>query len=289
MDNKKRAGRATSSQMSRVCCGDQKTIFKYYKTMLSFTEGKRSLKNFTTEKEAEDYKLEKKEGVVVKVVPDPPKKFYTYVEEVAVERYLGRTSSTEVKTRPMLWGSLMEVVLFNELGLGWTMEHKNTVTHYKYGNIWSGTPDLVAKLICAEAKCYEPKKFGSFVYALLKQDIQYLKDNFADEYWQVISNTVLTKKEKSMLITFMPKRTQLESIIKTIDETDFLEDNGLKPTDYYFMAKENIESLAYLPDDSKCDSINAFEFTPPKEDIKFMEDRIILFEKEVKKYEEVFK
>lgn len=288
MDNTKRNGKATSSQMSRVCCGDQKPVFKYFKTMKDFSEGKRSLKNFNTEKEGQEYKESKKEGVIVRVTPKPPQKFYTYVEEVAGERYLGRSSSTEVKTRPMLWGSLMEVELFSQLDMGWTMEHKNTIVHPKYGHIWSGTPDLVAKLICAEVKCYEPKKYASFVYALLKGDIQYLKDNFADEYWQVLSNTVLTGKQYSMLMAFMPKKKELEEIIKKIDETDFLENNGLKPTDYYFMSKENIESLPYLPNDSKCSSLNTFKFEPPKEDVRFMEERILLFEQELKKYEEVY-
>lgn len=239
MDNKKRTGRATSSQMSRVCA-----ILKSGKSSSAF---------------------------------------YTYAKEIAAEVFIGRTSKTEVKTQPMKWGSLMEVILFQKLGMGWTMEHKNTVLHHKYGHIWSGTPDLVAKEICAEAKCYEPKKFGQLAMCLRKNDVSLLKEEFKEEYWQVVSNAVLTKKPKAMIMAFMPKKTELEEIIKKIEETDFLEENGLNVADYYFMSKANIESLPYLPDDSPIDSINTMEFEVPEEDVIFMTKKVLELEKEVER------
>jgi hypothetical protein len=281
MDNTKRNGRATSCQMHRVCSGEDKVVYKYYNKVQDFVLGKRCARKFDDLKSLKSHQEQKGEGYVVKEDSKPSQAFYTYAEEIASESYIGRTSKTEVKTRPMLWGSLMEVVLFNKLGMGWTMEHKNTILHKKYGHIWSGTPDLVAEEICAEAKCYEPKKFGLLSLCLSKKKIELVKSKFKEEYWQVVSNAVLTGKKKAMIIAFMPKRKELEEIIKKIEDTDFLEDNGLKPTDYYFMSKENIESLPYLPDDSPIDSINSFVFDVPEEDIVFMTKRIIEFEKQV--------
>lgn len=240
MDNSKRAGFATSSQIHRVCAGA--------------TVGK------------------------------PSKAFFTYAEEVAGERFLGRTCSTEVKTNPMKWGSLMEIVLFNKLGIGWTMEHKNTIIHPCFSTIWSGTPDLVADKICAEAKCYEPKKFASMAMCMLKGDIELLKKDYPAEYWQVVSNAILTKKDRAMLICFMPKKAELLEMFTTVEETDFLIDNDLNPKDYYFFQTDNIESFPYLPDDSKIDSIQSFEFDVPTEDVIFLLTRIEEFEKEVLKY-----
>lgn len=244
MEQEKRQGRATSSQMHKVCAGDK--------------------------------------------VDSPNKPFYTYAEEVAAERLIQRPLQTEVKTQSMKWGSLMEVVLFNKLDMGWTMEHKNTVIHRKYGDIWSGTPDLLATEICGEVKCYEPKKFVSFSLCLNKEDIFLVKKNFKEEYWQVISNSDLTKKKKAMLITFMPERSELEDIIDKIEVTDFLEDNNLRLSDYYFMSMENIEGLPYLPEGSKLDSINQFTFDVPVDDVIFMTKRIIMFEKEVNRILEEF-
>lgn len=237
MDNSKRKGRVTSSQMHRICA--------------SLKSGK------------------------------PSSSFYTYAEEVAAEIYIGRSSKTEVKTRPMLWGSLMEIVLFNELGMGWTMSHKNTILHRDYPSIWSGTPDFIATDKVAEAKCFEPKNFGLLSMCLDKNNVTLFKENFKEIYWQVVSNAVLSNKKKAVVITYMPKKSELLEIIEKVEDTDFLEDNNLKPTDYYFISKENIESLPYLPDDSNASSINSFEFEVPEEDIKFMTDRVLLFRDEV--------
>lgn len=239
MDNNKRKGRITSSQMHRVCA---------------------SLKS-----------------------GNPSSAFFTYAEEVASERYIGRSSKTEVKTRPMLWGSLMEIVLFNELGMGWTMSHKNTILHNKYPDIWSGTPDFIASEKVAEAKCFEPKNFGLLSMCLDKKDVNIFKENFKEIYWQVVSNSVLSNKKKAVVIAYMPRKSELLEIIEKVEDTDFLEDNNLRPADYYFINKENIESLPYLPNDSKASSINSFEFEVPEEDIKFMEKRVLLFEQEVNK------
>lgn len=277
MDNSKREGRATSSQFYRVCAGGYK--YKYF----TKPTNTRATKVFDSIEEAEAFKKEKGIGVIKKE-DEIGSAFYTYAEEVACEKFIERTSKTEVKKQAMKWGSLMEVVLFNKLGMGWTMCHKDTLLHPKYGHIWSGTPDLIAKLICAEVKCYEPKKFGLLAMCMAKKDVKLLKKKFPEVYWQVVSNCDITKKKKAQIIAYMPKKSELEDIIDKIDQTDFLEDNGLKLTDYYFMNKENIESLPYLNDDCKIDSIQSFQFDVPEEDIDFMTDRVLEFEKEVDKF-----
>lgn len=277
MDNKKREGRATSSQGSRVCSGG--FSYKYY----SNPNNKKATNVFETFEEAKNKKKLEGKGIVKKV-DEIGAAFYTYAEEVASEIFIERSSKTEVKTQSMKWGSLMEVVLFNKLGMGWTMCHKQTILHPKYGHIWSGTPDLIADLICAEVKCFEPKNFGLLSMCLAKKDVELLKKKFPKEYWQVISNCIITEKKKAMIIAYMPKLSELEDIIDKISNTDFLEDNGLKVTDYYFMDKENIESLPYLNDDAKIDSIQSFQFDVPEEDVEFMTKRIIEFDKQVQEY-----
>lgn len=241
MDNSKRTGFATSSQMHRVCA---------------------SLKN-----------------------GNPSQAFFGYAEEVAGERFSERPSSTEVKTQPIKWGSLMEIVLFNKLGIGWTMEHKNTIIHEEFAEIWSGTPDLIADKICAEVKCYGPKKWASMAMCMDKGDINLIKEKYTEEYWQVVSNAILSKKDKAMLICFMPKKAELLQVFKDVEETDFLIDNNLDPKDYYFLNEDNIESFPYLNDDAKVDSIQSIEFDVPMQDKIFLLGRIEAFENEVLKYE----
>lgn len=211
----------------------------------------------------------------------PSQAFFTYCEEVATERSMGRVINTEVKARPMLWGSLMEVVLFNMLGIGYQMNHKQTVLHKKYGSFWSGTPDLKAVEVTGEIKCYEPKKFGALSRCLKKENVELLKENFRDEYWQTVSNGILSGTKEVELIAFMPTRSHLLEIIEKVEETDFLVENGLELRDYYWLTVENIDSLPYLPDDSPMDTINQFRFKVPMEDQIALTKRMIMANNEV--------
>jgi len=208
---------------------------------------------------------------------NPTKAFFSYIEEVKMQRLLGRSTKTEVKTQSIKWGSLMEVVLFNLLGLQYLMHHKSTKLHHKYGEFWSGTPDLEASQIkTGEIKCFEPLHFAKLSITLLTKDTEIIKKNEPEAYWQSISNSLICGYDKTEIIAYMPYKTELEEIIKNVEETNFLERNMLDPGDYYFLYRDNIESLPYLPDDSKMSNINSFEFEIPKEDREFITNRILL-------------
>lgn len=209
--------------------------------------------------------------------------FMTYVKEVVAEKSMGRVIGTEVKTKSMKWGSLMEVVLFNLLGIEYEMVHKKTIKHHKYSDIWSGTPDLITPIKIGEIKCFQPKNFALLVLCILKKDIELFKTEFPKEYWQCVSNAILCKVKRVEIIAYMPYRKELEEIIQQIDETSFLERNHLDVADYYFIKNDDIESHAYLPDDSKMQSINLFEFEVPVEDFMLLTQRVIEAEKEVHK------
>ena len=198
---------------------------------------------------------------------------HTYIEEVCLEREIGRVLQTEVKTRPIKWGSLMEVVLFNLLGMGYQMCHKQTKKHPKHGKFWSGTPDLIVPNVkIGEIKCYEPKKFTKLSKCLLKKDIQLFRENFKDEYWQCVSNASICGVTKAEMIAYMPYKKELEILIEQIEETNFLERNGLDPADYYFMTRSDIETLPYLPNESKFSNINTFEFEIPEDIDDFIDE-----------------
>ena len=205
----------------------------------------------------------------------PAASVQTYIDEVKISRQLGRSVKTQVKTQPMKWGNLMECVLFDLLGLTYKMNHKIPVLHPELGDYWSGTPDMVStKPKVAENKCYEPLHFGKFSNALLTKDPEYIKENEPDAYWQVISNGMILGIDTVELIAFMPYKSELIEIIKMVEETNFLEINGLELGDYYFLNEANIESLPYLPDDSKFSNVNSFEFEIPVKDKDFLMERM---------------
>ena len=257
MNNQNRIGFFTSSQASRLTGFEKRKMRK---------------------SELENFKLENpKSRITTCEIDGLSSKGHTYVEEVFLETLMGRSISTDVKTKPMKWGNLMEVVLFNLLGLGYKMTHKQTIKHHskEFENIWSGTPDLIAEGIkIGEIKCYEPKKFALLSVCLLKRNVQFFKEQFPDEYWQCVSNAILCKLKVAEIIVYMPYRSELETIIEKIIETNFLEMNGLNPQDYYFMSRDEIDSLPHLPDDSKMSNINSFEFDIPQADIDHLTNQM---------------
>lgn len=262
MNNKNRIGFFTSSQMSRLIDFESRPM---------------------TDSELKMHKNQnpgsRKKNIEIDGFAKPGK---TYIQEVFLERQMNRPIDTVVKTQAMKWGSLMEVVLFSLLGLGYSMTHKQTIKHKKHSEFWSGTPDLIAKGIkIGEIKCFQPKNFALLSLCLLKKDIQLFKEEFPKEYWQCVSNAILCDLRRAEIIAYMPYKSELEEIIGQIENTNFLEMNGLDPQDYYFMSRNDIDSLAYLPDDSPMQNINSFEFEIPKEDIEFLTQRVVDAEKEV--------
>jgi len=199
--------------------------------------------------------------------------FYSYVNEKHGEIDMNRSIKVQDKSKTSKWGLLMEVVLFNHLGLNYAMKSQDTIVSDKYEH-FSGTPDLISEDKIGEIKCYYPLKFYNLTKCLLKKDVELLKKEFKAEYWQCVSNAILADKKKVELITFMPKYKELIDIIIEITETDFLTRNGLEEKDFYFILNDDIETLPYLPDDSKMESINRFEFEVPKEDVDFLLERI---------------
>lgn len=262
MENSKRIGFFTSSEISKI---------------VGFES--RPMTDLELKKHKEQNPGSRKKNIEIDGFAKPGK---TYIQEVFLERSMNRTIDTVVKTQAMKWGNLMEVVLFNLIGLGYSMTHKQTIKHFKYSKFWSGTPDLISKgKKIGEIKCFQPKNFALLSLCLLKKDVEVFKNEFPKEYWQCVSNAILCELNVAEIIAFMPYKWQLKKIIDQIEETNFLEMNGLDPQDYYFMTRNDIESLAYLSDDSPMQNINSFEFEIPKEDIEFLTQRVVDAEKEV--------
>ena len=220
-------------------------------------------------------------------VESPNKPFYTYAEEKALEKMLGRSLSVQVSARPLAWGSLMECVVYEGMGLGYAMTHKQTIISKYFPNIHSGTPDLIADNKIGEIKCPFLKNYMLLAIDILKEDIEVLKKNHAEYYWQMVSNAILTKKSRVELICFIPKRKELLEVFELIHTEEFLEKYNLNVSDYVYYTPENIESFNYMPDECEFPNLTKFEFEVPMDDIMFLQARIKMFEEEVnKKYKE---
>jgi hypothetical protein len=64
----------------------------------------------------------------------------TYIEECNMERRLGRSITTEINARAISWGKLVERRAFDLLGIEYTLNSDETLTHPEI-EFWAGSPD----------------------------------------------------------------------------------------------------------------------------------------------------
>lgn len=198
----------------------------------------------------------------------------TYIQEKRIERRMGRSLDTDVYSKAIAWGEFMEFWMFKQLGLDYQMIHKDTILHPTLGEYWAGTPDLKSPDTTGESKCYQPKKFALFTDALISdlpepEKIQNLKENFSEEYWQVVSNSILLNTKFAELISFMPTTSMMKEIREEINNYE-----GEDLWRYRFIVESKDEDLAVLPDDGYYNPINKYKFEVPQEDKDFLTHRV---------------
>lgn len=201
----------------------------------------------------------------------------TYIEEKVTEIRLGKSLDTDFWSKTTSWGTLMEYYAFCKLGFEWTPCGEDTILHKKYGDFWSGTPDLKKKNTGAEIKGYEYKKFCSFTDAILSQDIQTLKaHNKGLEYWQVVSNCILLGASKAVVVSCMPYESDFEILKNVISKLDASKDYQRKiHEECGWVVFKEAHEVCLLPDGGYYKDINTFEFEIPMEDIKALNTQII--------------
>lgn len=209
----------------------------------------------------------------------------TYIRGKRAERRVKRSSDLGAVARPMSWGKLMEKILFHELGGEYSLVSKETVVHPKY-KYWAGSPDMIKNdKVTVEAKSYYIIEHDYFCENLLSKDIEKIKKNCHDEYWQVVSNACILGHKRAELIAFMPTKAQLIEIARLLNETDFLKTEmpGEDPYNYIWIYNAvnegRINTLPYIPEDSDCPSEAKFEFEIPADDIVFITQRMANAEK----------
>lgn len=202
----------------------------------------------------------------------------TYIDEKKIELRMQSCLSSGAYSRDMAWGNIMEIICYETLDFedGYRIYSKETKLHNKYGKFWSGSVDLIVPGVkVSEVKCYQRKKFAQYVDCLNKKNAELLKKEFAQEYWQIVSNAVIHNLPKGEAICYMPYKSELEKIREIIETTNLLEANDLDPWKFRFIIEEPIENLAYLPDDGYYKNMNRFEFEIPLKDKMFLTKQVI--------------
>lgn len=194
----------------------------------------------------------------------------TYIQEKQIEVRMGRSIEVSGYSRAAAWGTFLEMFVFEKLGLAYEITSNKTDVHPTIPH-WSGSKDLIVRGVkVSDLKCYQPKKFALYTDALLSKDVQRIKEEFPEEYWQLGSNAIINQVPNVEAITYMPYESELD------DLRDFAANyEGSDQWKYRFIYEAPKHELAYLPDGGYYKDLNKFEFEFPKEDRELLESRVL--------------
>lgn len=211
----------------------------------------------------------------------------TYIKDKIKELQLGRGLTLPVYKKEMIWGKCWEVYVHWQLGLEYKLIIDKTTIHPKYA-FWSGSEDFQVEVdggCISELKCYQLSNHYDYAKCLQKGDVETFKKEFKDEYWQIVSNSIIHNTKHGEAIAFMPTELDLIEMRRLLEETDYVEKH-LKddPWKYRFIYEEDLYNLAFVPSHSDFPSMVKFRFEVPIEDKVFLTERVLKAKKIFDKY-----
>lgn len=137
--------------------------------------------------------------------------FYTYVQEKVWESRSGRPISKEQNSRPTSWGTLVEQRVFDILPIDYIYQSSTRYVHDELP--WSGAPDMLTETNVVDIKCpYSILEFFKKADIILSGDIEKLKKDYPDNFYQLVSNSILTGKKVAELVIYCPYKSELNEI-----------------------------------------------------------------------------
>lgn len=142
----------------------------------------------------------------------------TYIKGKQREILLCRNLQKERQSRPTSWGRLIESRVFNLLGTEYTICSDERDIHPEIER-WTGAKDMLTDTKVCDIKA----PFSLSVYCdkadiMIKNDVEALKKDFPENYWQLVSNSILTGKPIAELIIYCPYIRELNEIKETLNE-----------------------------------------------------------------------
>jgi hypothetical protein len=197
----------------------------------------------------------------------------TYIKETNMERLLGRSLTTEADARPLSWGKLLEPLVFDRLGIEYSLSSKETIVHPTIP-YWAGSPDGSKADTTADFKA--PLTLKSFLqlvqplYDGLKgmAAMERVREDHKDGekfYWQIVSNAIIQGNCFGELIPFMPYFSELQEIRTMARHHE--QAGKFKWVDW-----ASDDELPYLIDGGYYKNLNIIRFEIPEEDKKFLTD-----------------
>lgn len=201
----------------------------------------------------------------------------TYIAEKNMERRLGRSLSGDNNSRACTWGSFVESFVHNLLPMSYvlcsevTLEHEDIVC-------WKGSPDgrkFDEGRTVSDIKCpLTLKSFCLLVDPLYDgltgidaiNKVRETHDDGEKYYWQLVSNSILTRSKFAELIVYMPYESELYSIMDKAHRQD--------EKKFKWIAYD--ENLPFIKDNGFYKNVNTIRFEVPEEDKAFLTSKVLL-------------
>jgi len=213
-----------------------------------------------------------------KAKTDFSEKAQKYIKQVGYELELGRPLNAERDSRPTSWGTFVETRAFNLLPIEYQLVSQTRLFHPEIST-WSGAPDLIIEFIdfineiegiegievVSDVKCpFSLEVFLDKVKAL-NESVEAYKKEFPADYWQLVSNAVLTGAKYAEAIIYVPYQSELQEIRHMTELYDEC---------IWVKWAEDCE-LPYLNDGGHYKNLNIFRFEVPPADKEFLTSKVI--------------
>ena len=193
----------------------------------------------------------------------------TYISERNMERRLCRPLKNDTDAKACDWGHLGESYVFDQLGIEYSTQSHDTIEHPEI-DYWSGTPDSVCygavNTIVNIKSPFTLKSFCQLVDGWKSNGIQGIPDNHDDGekfYWQLVSDSILTKCTEGELIVFCPYQSEVMQLV------------GRGASEYKWLEYASMDSVPWLLDDGHYKNLNKFRFPIPAADKIALHERVV--------------
>lgn len=222
-------------------------------------------------------------------------KALTYISEKNYERRLGRSLDRETNARPLSYGKLLEIFVFNTMitSLSYKICSRETEVHPEY-DYWCGSADGYEMNGNERETVFDikapitPKSFCQLVQPIYdgfegmdamnclrngytdKNGFNHVKHPDAEKYyWQLISGACISGCNYAELIVFLPYESQLADIQMLAQQAPAEE-----LSKYYWIAMAMPEELPYLKENGYYKNLNIIRFPVSQVDKEFLTQRV---------------
>lgn len=186
-----------------------------------------------------------------------------YIKQKKYEILLGRPISIETNSKPTSWGNLIEQRAYDLLDIEYKLVSKKRLVHPTLSN-WNGMPDVIKADTVGDIKCPVSLEVFCDKITALTNGIDCYRDEFPEDFYQLISNAILTNSKFIEAIIYVPYKSELEEIREMASNVD----GDQNKISWLNWSTDN--DLPYLIEGKHYKNINTFRFEVPQSDIDFL-------------------